>query len=184
VMLAALAYSGLCLWRGLDYVLGVAPDKRAALMWRLGAAAMGMWLVVAALKLVLVVMLFVALVAWMNLTSKPGFADAIHTGQEPPVPQPAWGAVAEVDAQAAAEPSVKLDAHWGRQDADLAPASVPAPAPAQQAPQPHPLSAEKIAALEKKIAKALAKGDMAEVTQLMGEQQALRMGIASADPRF
>jgi Tfp pilus assembly protein PilN len=41
--------------------------------------------------------------------------------------------------------------------------------------QPTPVQTEKLAALDKKIAKAMAKGDMAEVTRLMGEQQALRM---------
>lgn len=182
LMLAALAYTGWCVWQGLDYLLGVAPDKRRALMWRLGAAALGLWLVVAVLQLVLVVMLVAALVGWINLRSRPGFTEAFGTARNTPSPAHAPGSAAEVDAKAATEPAVQLDAHWGRQDQDAG--SAPAPAPAQEAQALSPVNAEKIAALDKKIAKALASGDMALVTQLMGEQQALRVGVASADPRF
>jgi hypothetical protein len=180
LILGALVYAGLCVWRGLDHVLGVVPDKRPALMWRLGAAAVGVWLVVTALQLVGVVLLVGALVGWLNLRSRPEFTQALRRTHKPPSVPPAAGAAAEVNAKAATEPGVQLDAHWGRPSADL----ISAPASVQEMPPIHPLSADKIAALDKKIAKALASGDMAQVTQLMGEQQALRMGVATADPRF
>ncbi len=169
LMLAALVAAGLCVWLGLGPVLGVQPDKRKAFMWRFCAAAAGLWLLIAVMHIMLPFLLFVLLVAWNKLKNAPAVQDAINAAN---------GAPSENNRQADVQAAAVAVAAAG--DTNLAPdftgspAPSPAPAPAVML-QPTPVQTEKLAALDKKIAKAMAKGDMAEVTRLMGEQQALRM---------
>jgi Yip1 domain len=158
-LLAGAAYAGYCLWLGLDHVLEVPQDKRVGFMWSMGAAALGAWVAYAVLGWLLLPALAVLWVVLKQRAAEQGLTGA--AGAEPAGPDAA-------DAEPAAEPAAQ------------APAASPVPAASEPsaplAPQePKGANAEKIAALDKKIAAAMTKGDMAEVTRLMQEQQALRM---------
>jgi hypothetical protein len=155
-LLAGAAYGGYCLWLGLDHLLEVPQDKRAGFMWSMGAAALAAWMAYAVLGWMLLPALAVLWVVLRQRAAEGGLKGA---------------EVADADADA--EPTAEAPAA----DTTVAPTvpTVSEPSAPLAPLEPKAANAEKIAALDKRIEAAMAKGDMAEVTRLMEEQQALRM---------
>lgn len=162
-LLAGAAYGGYCLWLGLDHLLEVPQDKRAGFMWSMGAAALAAWMAYAVLGWLLLPALGVLWVVLKQRAAEGGLQEAdAESGRAGPD---------------AAEPAAEASAAEPVAEAPVAPPVPTASEPSAPLalPQPKAANAEKIAALDKKIEAAMARGDMAEVTRLMEEQQALRM---------
>jgi hypothetical protein len=126
-------------------------------------------------------------VKFVDLTNAAALSAAVETmktAMKPVLEQQALDAAAEVAADA--DVDSELDSQWDEdEDEDaLSDEESQLLATVQRKQEPSPVNAEKMAALDKKIAKAIAKGDMAEMARLLGEQQMLRIDAGKADNDF